>query len=215
MALNRKFCKFKDLGDLQSASVNTLRFLQSTADITIGMQIDALLWILLPLFIAAGSALLSYYIMQARMDVAVAKEREVLAETRAEVRTQKNTMEERVKATEQEARRRALDDFMQDFRVEERHYFRENKSLAARRKSMVLQERLYFRNIPLSNWVEHEMTVEEESGDVQRIAKGCSVFTTKSLSDEKKAAVSRMLGQAPVTSVVPEFAEMMNDVQAG
>jgi hypothetical protein len=179
------------------------------------MQIDALLWILLPLFIAAGSALLSYYIMQARMDVAIAREREMLAETRAEVRTQKNTMEERVKATEQEARRRALDDFMQDFRVEERHYFRENKSLAARRKSMVLQERLYFRNIPLSNWVEHEMTVEEESGDVQRIAKGCSVFTTKSLSDEKKTAVSRMLGQAPVTSVVPEFAEMMNDAQAG
>jgi hypothetical protein len=178
------------------------------------MPIDALLWILLPLFIAAGSALLSYYIMQARMDVAIAREREALAETRAEVRTQKNTMEERVKATEQEARRRALDDFMQDFRVEERHYFRENKSLAARKKSMVLQERLYFRNIPLSNWVEHEMTVEEESGsDVQRIAKGCSVFTTKSLSDEKKAAVSRMLGQGPVTSVVPDIADLMNEAQ--
>src|SRR5271166_6562100 len=107
------------------------------------MQMDAMLWILLPVFIAAGSALLSYYIMQARMDVAIAREREVLAETRAEVRTQKSTMEERVKATEQEARRRALDDFMQDFRVEERHYFREHKSLAARKKSMILQERLY------------------------------------------------------------------------
>ena len=175
------------------------------------MQIEALLWVLLPLFIAAGSALLSFYIMQARMEVAIAKEREVLAETRAEVRTQKNTMEERVKATEQEARRRALDDFMQDFRVEERHYFRENKSLAARKKSMVLQERLYFRNIPLSNWVEHEMTVEEESGDVQRIAKGCSVFTTKSLTEEKKAAVSRMLESAPVTSAVTEIAAVMND----
>ena len=177
------------------------------------MPIDALLWVLLPLFIAAGSALLSYYIMQARMDVAVAREREVLAETRAEVRTQKNTMEERVKATEQEARRRALDDFMQDFRVEERHYFRENKSLANRKKSMVLQERLYFRNIPLSNWVEHEMTVEEETGDVQRIAKGCSVFTTKSLSDEKKAVVTRMLEQAPVTGLVPEIATVMTDPQ--
>src|SRR6202011_2456707 len=179
------------------------------------MQLDALLWILLPVFIAAGSALLSFYIMQARMEVAVSKEREVIAEARAEVRTQKNTMEERVKATEQEARRRALDEFMQDFRVEERHYFRENKSLAARKKSMVLQERLYFRNIPLSNWVEHEMTVEEESGDVQRIAKGCSVFTTKSLADEKKTAVSRMLGQAPVTSLVHELAELRNEAQAG
>ena len=71
------------------------------------MQIDAVLWILLPVFIAAGSALLSFYIMQARMEVAISKEREVLAEARAEIRTQKNTMEERVKATEQEARRRA------------------------------------------------------------------------------------------------------------
>ena len=71
-------------------------------------------------------------------------------------------MEERVRATEQEARRRALDEFMQDFRVEERHYFRENKSVTSRQKSMILQERLYFRNLPLSNWVEHEMVVEQE-----------------------------------------------------
>jgi hypothetical protein len=166
------------------------------------MQIDALLWILLPVFIAAGSALLSYYIMQARMEVAVSKEREVIAEARAEVRLQKNTLDERVRATEQEARRRALDEFMQDFRVEERHYFRENKSVAARQKSMILQERLYFRNIPLSSWVEHEMVVEEDAGDVQQIAKGCSIFSTKSMSEDSKAAVSRMLEQAAGSSVL-------------
>ncbi len=55
------------------------------------MQFDALLWILLPVFIAAGSALLSFYMMQARMEVAISKEREVLAEVRAEIRTQKTT----------------------------------------------------------------------------------------------------------------------------
>ena len=44
---------------------------------------DALLWIMLPLLVAGGSALLSYYIMQSRLEVAVAKEREVLAEARA------------------------------------------------------------------------------------------------------------------------------------
>src|SRR5579863_1705830 len=154
------------------------------------MQIDALLWILLPVFIAAGSALLSFYIMQARMEVAISKEREVIAEARAEVRTQKNTMEERVRATEHEARRRALDEFMQDFRVEERHYFRENKSVAARQKLMILQERLYFRNIPLSSWVEHEMIVEEDAGDLQHIAKGCSIFSTKSLAEDNKTGAS-------------------------
>jgi hypothetical protein len=165
-----------------------------------------MLWILLPVFIAGGSALLAYYIMHARMEVAVAKERTRLAEARAEVKTQKNTMEERVKATEQEARRRALDDFMQDFRVEERHYFRENKSLASRQKSMVMQERLYFRNIPLSNWVEHEMLVEDESADIQHIAKGSSVFSTKALSEDGKSAVSRLLQQAAVTASTTQLA---------
>jgi hypothetical protein len=183
------------------------------------MQIDALLWILLPVLIAAGSALLSFYLMQARMEVAIAKEREVLAEARAEVRTTKSTMEERVKATEQEARRRALDEFMQDFRVEERHYFRENKSASARHKSMVLQERLYFRNIPLSSWVEHEMLVEEEMADLQHIAKGCSIFSTKALSEDGKAAVSRLLEHAAatsgVTSATAQLAAAVNGQQAG
>jgi hypothetical protein len=169
------------------------------------MPIDAMLWVLLPVFIAGGSALLSFYMMQAKMEVAISKEREFLAEARAETRTQINTMEERVKATEQEARRRALDDFMQDFRVEERQYLRENNTAARRQKSMVMQERLYFRNIPLSSWVEHEMLVEENSGDMQHIAKGCSIFSTKSLSEEKKAAVSRMLEQASVSAPTSEL----------
>jgi hypothetical protein len=178
------------------------------------MQMDAMLWILLPVFIAGGSALLSFVIMQARMEVAISKEREFLAEARAETRTQKNTMDERVKATEQEARRRALDDFMQDFRVEERHYFRESKSAAARQKSMVLQERLYFRNIPLSSWVEHEMLVEEEGENMQHIAKGCSIFSTKSLTEEKKAAVSRMIDQASVAIPTSELVADTMDCEA-
>src|SRR6185369_12406460 len=118
---------------------------------------DAFLWMFLPVFIAAGSALLSFYIMQARMEVAIAKERQTLAEARATINTQKVTVEERVKATEADTRRRALDEFMQEFRVEERSYMRETKSMFSNKKLMVMQERLYFRNIPLSNWVEHEM----------------------------------------------------------
>lgn len=122
---------------------------------------EALLWLFLPVFVAGGSALLAYYIMQARLEVAVAKEREFLAEARATINSQKATVEERVKATEEAAKRRALDDFMQDLRVEERSYVRESKTLTSNRKSVVMQERLFFRNIPLSNWIEHEMVVEE------------------------------------------------------
>jgi len=148
------------------------------------MQLDAILWILLPILIAAGSSLLAYFVMHARMEVALAREREVLAEAQAEIRTQKSTMEERVRATQEETRRRAMDDFMQDFRVEERHYFREKHLENAKTKAMVLQERLYFRNIPLSNWVEHEMLVDEHhSQDIQQLAKGVSLFNAKSLPE--------------------------------
>jgi hypothetical protein len=154
------------------------------------MQTDALIWVLLPVFVAAGSALLSFSIMQARMEVAIARERESLAEARASINTYKATMEERMRATEEETRRKALNEFMQEFRVEERHYVRESKSAALRRKTMVMQERLYFRNIPLSNWVDHEMTMEEISGDPQVPD---SVFTTKSLAEPEEEARAGLL----------------------
>src|SRR5215813_14386163 len=117
------------------------------------MNLEAFLWLFLPVFVAGGSALLSFYIMQARMEVALAKERESLAEARATISSQKITMEERIKATEEATKRHALDEFMQDFRVEERSYVRESKSLNANKKSMIMQERLFFRNIPISNWI--------------------------------------------------------------
>lgn len=125
------------------------------------MPMEAFLWMFLPVFVAGGSALLSYYVMQARMEVALAKERESLAEARAAINSHKITVEERVKATEEACKRQALDDFMHDIRVEERSYVRETKSQDSARKVMVMQERIFFRNIPLSNWIEREMVVEE------------------------------------------------------
>src|SRR5438874_2283757 len=138
---------------------------------------EALLWICLPVLVAAGSALLAFYIMQARMDVAVAKEREAVSEARILLESHKKAMEESLKATEETAKRKALDEFLADIRSEERHYVRENKMLFMNKKSLVLQERIFFRNIPLSNWVEHEMVVEE-GADVDQLAKTLSVFGT-------------------------------------
>jgi len=155
----------------------------------------ALLWILLPLFVAAGSSLLSFYIMQARLEVAVAKERESLAEANAVIKSQERIMAEKVKAVEESANRKAFDNLLADFRVEERHYMRENKSMFLNRKAVVLQERLFFRNIPLSNWVEHEMVVEE-GGDVKHLARECSIFSTRSLSTPDMRDGAHMLTAA-------------------
>jgi hypothetical protein len=152
------------------------------------MHMEAFLWLFLPVFVAGGSALLSYYIMQAKMEVALAKERESLAEARATITSQKVTMEERIKATEESTKRLAMDDFMHDFRVEERSYARETRSLTASRKSMVMQERLFFRNIPLSNWIEHEMIVED-GRDLDQLPKE-SVFTTSTVATSSNATAS-------------------------
>ncbi|MCS7026162.1 MAG: hypothetical protein NZV14_15275 [Bryobacteraceae bacterium] len=143
---------------------------------------ESLIWILLPVFVAAGSALLSFYIMQARLEVAVAQERALLLEAQATIASQQKIMEERIRAAEESIRREALNEFLADFRVEERHYTRESKSLFGNKKCMVLQERLFFRNLPLSNWVEHELTVEEGS-DIAQLAKACSIFSAKALAE--------------------------------
>lgn len=160
------------------------------------MHMDAFLWMFLPVFVAGGSALLSFYIMQARMEVALAKERESLAEARATITSQKITMEERIKATEEAAKRHSLDEFMQDFRVEERSYVRESKSLTALRKTMVMQERLFFRNIPLSNWIEHEMIVEE-GRDLDQLPKE-SAFSAAAIATDERLPVSKFLDEVRI-----------------
>ena len=162
------------------------------------MHLDAFLWMFLPVFVAGGSALLSFYIMQARMEVALAKERESLAEARATITSHKITLEERIKATEESSKRAALDDFMQEFRIEERSYVRESKSLSTARKSMIMQERLFFRNIPLSNWIEREMVVEEGT-DLDQLPKD-SVFVAPSLPAENRFAVSKFIDEVSIGS---------------
>src|SRR5277367_729278 len=168
------------------------------------MHMEAFLWMFLPVFVAAGSALLSFCIMQAKMEVALAKERESLAEARATISSQKVTLEERIKATEESTKRRALDEFMQDFRTEERSYVRESKSLNASKRSMVMQERLFFRNIPLSNWIEHEMIVEE-GRDLDQLPHE-SVFQTTSIAGagEGRVPISKFLNELTVQEPKPK-----------
>lgn len=68
-----------------------------------------------------------------------------------------------------------MDEFLADIRVEERHYTREHKILFLTRKSLVRQERIFFRNIPLSSWVEQEMPFEEGT-DMDKLSRAMAIF---------------------------------------
>jgi len=140
---------------------------------------DTLLWILLPGFVAVASGVLAWFVMQARMDVALANQRLALAETRgamaAENAAAKASFQSAVRAAEESARRVAFDNFLEEINVERRHYTRESRQLTQNRKSLVLQERLFFRNLPLSDWIEHEITLEEGT-DVEALVQDMTVF---------------------------------------
>jgi len=136
---------------------------------------DAILWILLPGFVAVGSGLLAFYIMQSRMEVALAREREAMAQARGTMEAEKNSLEQALRGAKESARREALDEFLADVHVEQRHYVRDNKLLFQNRKALVLQERIFFRNIPLSNWIEHEIVLQEGE-DVDKAARSLTSF---------------------------------------
>lgn len=142
-------------------------------------MIEGLLWILLPGFVALAAGLLAWFVMQSHMEVTLADQRTELAEMRGSIEAEKAaiqaSMQAAMRAAEESARRQALDNFLAELRVDQRHYTRENRLLLHNRKSLVLQERMYFRNIPLSDWIEHEIQLED-GADVERLVQDMTVF---------------------------------------
>src|SRR5689334_14014827 len=134
-------------------------------------------WVSLALIVAVGaaSAVITYLVTRLRMERASAERARALAEAVASLENVKANFEETAKSIEENARRKALDEFLADLHVEERRYVREHRVLFAHRKSLVLEERIFFRNIPISSWVEHEVPVEE-GADLDALAKTMSVF---------------------------------------
>jgi hypothetical protein len=157
---------------------------------------ETLLWIGLPGFVALASGLLAWFIMQSRMDVKLAEQREMLAVERgaldAEKVAVKMTMESAVHAAAEGARRQALDSFLNELTVEQRHYTRENRGLMHNRRTLVLRERMYFRNIPLSDWIEHEIVVDD-GADVNRMVQDMTVFDREVISIAECARPKRQL----------------------
>jgi hypothetical protein len=163
--------------------------------------------ILLGLIGVAGlSSLVTYLLVRVRAErqaaeqgralaetLSVAAQRErALAEAEAALAAEKSKFELAAKGLEETVRRQALDEFLADLHVEERHYVREHRILFAHRKSLVLQERIFFRNMPISNWVEHEIPVEE-GADLDSVAKTLSVFNNALEAGEPVSRASRWL----------------------
>ncbi len=132
-----------------------------------------------------------------------------LAETRGALDAERNALETSLatalRAAEATAKHEALQNFLGEIRVEQRHYTRESRLLMHNRKSLVLQERMYFRNIPLSDWIEHEIAVEE-GADVQRLVQDMTIFDKGVVSINDAPARARpdwLQSEINVDSAVP------------
>jgi len=135
------------------------------------------IWMSVVLIVVAaiGSSIFTYLLTRLRMERMAVQQAAALAEAVAALENEKSKFEQAARGIEENARRKALDEFLADLHVEERHYARQHRVLFAHRKSLILQERIFFRNIPISNWVEHEVPVEE-GADLDLLAKTLSVF---------------------------------------
>src|ERR1017187_8208267 len=95
---------------------------------------EPLIWILLPGFTAVASGLLAWFIMQSRMEVALALQRERLAETRGALDAEKSalgaSLDTALRAAEAVAKREALENFMGELRVEQRSLYNRVKSVS-------------------------------------------------------------------------------------
>jgi hypothetical protein len=117
------------------------------------MNGEMLIQIVLPIFVAVGAAMLVWIFMEARMETALAKERTSLAEANSIISNHNNAWNDKVKAIEEAARRKAVDDLLQEIRTEERRFLRRGRS-AQSGAVLIVQERLCFRGIPLTPWTE-------------------------------------------------------------
>jgi hypothetical protein len=155
--------------------------------------VATILWVVLPIFISVGSALIAVYLMQQRMELQLARERQSLSEARASIEAQKQTLEELDRLRTEAVRRRSLDDFIADLHTEQRNFVRQQRSLFSTRKSLVVQERLYFRNLPLCNWVEHEVPIDE-GADIKSLIRTVSVFGGGDEGENPQLAASHANG---------------------
>ena len=151
-----------------------------------------ILWVISLALCAAAAGSVTWLVMRSRQQVLLAKQREDLAALRATLVAEKQALENSLKTAEETTRRRAMDEFLADIRVEERHYTREHRILFITRKMLVRQERIFFRNIPLSSWVEQEMPLEE-GVDPDEMARAMSIFANAALGDVPEVAVRRLL----------------------
>lgn len=101
-------------------------------------------WLILPGLVALGASYLVWLLMQARIQVLTAR-------FQAAVAKESNCTD----------RRPGVDELLADLRFERHRFLRRVPNPDGYETSVITQERIYFRNIPLTGWMEDELPLGE------------------------------------------------------
>ena len=111
-----------------------------------------------------GLGAITWYLGRIQIEVRWARRREAEAERNARLQLEPEVAAERTRAVEESAGRKAMDQFLSEIHAEERAHLRQRDFGTQRIRSVVVEERLCFRNLPMSNWSQQELTFYTASG---------------------------------------------------
>jgi hypothetical protein len=102
---------------------------------------EFLFWMILPILVAIGSAYVVWLLMQSRIQV-------LTAHYQAAVAKMEN---------DPVPRRLSPEDLLADLRMERRRFVRRVAGARGPETTLITQERLYLRNLPLTSWMQEEV----------------------------------------------------------
>jgi hypothetical protein len=112
---------------------------------------ELVFWVILPALVALGAAYLVWLLMQARIQVLTAHYQTAVAKVENDCSS-----------------RPALEQLLAELRMERRRFVRRVPGPTGDETTLITQERLYLRNIPLTSWMEEVLvlgTGEELPGE--------------------------------------------------
>ena len=100
-------------------------------------------WMILPILVAVGSAYVVWLLMQSRIRVLAAQYQAAMAKMENEYTN----------------RRLSPEELLADLRMERRRFVRRVAGAKGPETTLITQERLYLRNLPLTSWMQEEVVL--------------------------------------------------------
>jgi hypothetical protein len=103
---------------------------------------EVVFWGIVPALVAIGAAYVVWLLMQARIHVLMARCETVVAKVESDCAA---------------SRRPGLEELLGELRIERRRFLRRVPGAKGNEATLITQERLFLRNLPLTSWMQEEV----------------------------------------------------------